>query len=316
MSHPELALAIDIGGTKLAAALVDPGGDVIRSARRPTPPADAEAIWSALTALVDEVVADSSPVGIGIGCGGPLDLAVGEVSPLNIPGWRGFPLVGRLRGRFADLPIRLQNDAVAMAVGEHWRGAGQGATNMLGIVVSTGVGGGLLIGNRLVTGRTGNAGHIGHVTVDPMGPRCACGNSGCLEAIARGPAVIASALGGGWQPSSGVADGASLVADCMDRVAPGTCESLTRAGRALGVAVASAAHLLELERVVVGGGLAVGAGDLLLGPARATFFERARMGFAAKCDIVPSGLGADAGLVGAAALIFAPHYLADAEGAT
>ncbi|HWC35837.1 MAG TPA: ROK family protein [Mycobacteriales bacterium] len=312
----DCVVAIDVGGTKLAVGMVDSGGTVVRSGRTATPNADGETIWAALNALLDEVVAGAEPMGVGVGCGGPLRMETGEVSPLNMPGWRDFPLVDRLRLRFPDVPVVLHNDAVAMAIGEHWRGAGQGASTMLGIVVSTGVGGGLVIGNRVVSGRTGNAGHVGHVTVDPKGPLCGCGNSGCLEAIARGPAVIASALDGGWEPTSGVADGASLVADCMDRVAPGTCESLTRAGRALGVAVAGAANLLELERVVVGGGLAVGAGDLLLEPARLAFGQRARMGFARRCEIVPAALGNEAGLVGAAAMILVPHYLADADGAT
>lgn len=314
MSATGLALAVDVGGTKLAAGLVDSRGSIVRSARIATPAADGETIWSVLDGLIDDMVAHADPVGVGAGCGGPLDLATGKVSPLNMPGWRDFPLLHRLRQRFPGLPVRLHNDAVAMAVGEHWRGAGQGASSMLGIVVSTGVGGGLVIGNRVVSGRSGNAGHIGHMTVDPMGPLCGCGNSGCLESIARGPAVIASALSGGWQPSSGTADGASLVADCLDRAAVGACESLTRAGAALGMAIASAVNLLELERVVVGGGLAVGAGDLLLEPCRAAFARRARMGFSRFCEIVPARLGGDAGLVGAAALVLVPHYLAEMVG--
>jgi glucokinase len=310
----ELVLAIDVGGTKLAVGLVDERGSIVRAQRVPTPAADGEALWSALIGLIDDVLGDTAPIGVGVGCGGPLRLSTGEVSPINIPGWRDFPLVGRLQERFPTVAVRLHNDAVAMAVGEHWRGAGQGASSMLGIVVSTGVGGGLILGGRVVSGRTGNAGHIGHVTVDPGGPLCGCGNSGCLEAIARGPAVIASALSGGWQPTSGLADGASLVADCMDRAAQGTCESLTRAGKALGLAIANAAHLLELDRVVVGGGLAVGAGDLLLGPTTATFLQHTHLGFAGACEIVPARLGTDAGLIGAAALILVPRYLAEMNG--
>lgn len=313
MSGQRLVLAIDVGGTKLAAGLVDRSGTIVRSGRAPTPAGDGERIWCALNALLDEVVADAGPVGVGIGCGGPLRLATGEVSPLNIPGWRDFPLADRVRHRFPGLPVRLHNDAVTMAVGEHWLGAGRGASSMLGIVVSTGVGGGLVMGDRIVGGGTGNAGHIGHVTVEPTGPTCECGNTGCLEAVARGPAVIAAALAAGWEPSCGIADGATLVADCRQRGAPGTGESLSRAGEALGLAIADAANLLELDRVVVGGGLAVGAGDLLLGPAVRTFRHRARLGFAARCEIVPAQLGTDAGLVGAAALVLVPRYLGEPE---
>jgi glucokinase len=313
VSGSELVLAVDIGGTKLAAGLVTRAGEIVRSARAATPAADAAGLWSALVDLLDEVAHDAEPVGVGIGCGGPLDIATGQVSPLNIPGWRAYPLTAQMEQRFPGVPIRLHNDAVAMAAGEHWRGAGRGTTSMLGIVVSTGVGGGLVIDDRVVGGRTGNAGHIGHVTVDPGGPLCACGGIGCLEALARGPAVIASALADGWEPTSGVADGLSLVADCLEGDSAAACDALDRAGRALGIAIAGAAHLLELERVVVGGGLAVGAGDLLLGPARATFARYARMEFAASCEIVPAGLGADAGLIGAAALITVPTYLAEVD---
>lgn len=189
-----------------------------------------------------------------------------------------------------------------MAVGEHWRGAGRGTGSFLGIVVSTGVGGGLVLDGRVVEGRSGNAGHVGHVVVEPDGPPCACGGRGCLEAVARGPAVIRWALEHGWSPDRGApATGPTLLADAGagDLVATA---AFARAGSALGIAVGSAAHLLELEVVAVGGGLAT-AGELLLGPARAAFDRHVKMEFAARCRIVPAGLGVDAGLVGAAALV-------------
>jgi glucokinase len=307
-----LVLAIDIGGTKLAAGLLDTSGSIVRSDSARTPSGDADAIWSALSALVEAVVGEVAPVGVGVGCGGPLRIGAGEVSPLNMPSWRAFPLVDRLRQRFPGVPVRLHNDAVTMAVGEHWRGAGRGASSLLGIVVSTGVGGGLVIGGRILGGRTGNAGHVGHVTVDPAGPSCGCGGRGCLEAIARGPAVVAAALAAGWKPTSDVVDGRLLVADAAG--GDGACAAaICRAGEALGVALAAAAHLLELDRVVVGGGLAVGAGDLLLAPARRAYARCARMDFAARCEIVPAALGNDAGLVGAAALVLVPRYLTETE---
>jgi glucokinase len=308
----ELVLAVDVGGTKLAVGLVARDGEIVRNARAATPAADAEAIWTTLSTLVDDVVAGVDPVGVGIGCGGPLRIATGEVSPLNIPAWRDFPLVEHLRTRFPGVPLRLHNDAVAMAVGEHWRGAGRGASNMLGVVVSTGVGGGLVIENRVVSGASGNAGHIGHMTVDPDGPVCPCGNVGCLEAVARGPAVVAWALDHGWAPTATPADGVALVADARSGDAAAIA-ALQRAGEALGAAVAGAAHLLELEVVVVGGGLAIGAGELIFGPTREAFLRRAHLDFAAKCAIVPAELGSDAGIVGAAALVLEPRYVVDAD---
>ncbi len=313
MSASDAVLAIDIGGTKLAAGLVDPSGAIVRSARRPTPAGEDERIWSAVGELIDEVVADVDPVGIGVGCGGPLRLDLGEVSPLNIPSWRGFPVVARLAHRFPDLPVRLHNDAAAMAVGEHWLGAGRAASSLLGVVVSTGVGAGLVVDGRTVNGPTGNAAHLGHVVVDPHGPACECGGRGCLEAVARGPAVVAAALAGGWRPASDVIDGRALVRDA-EAGDPAAVGALHRAGEALGVALASASHLLELDRAVIGGGLAVGAGELLLGATRVAYARHACLDFAAGCEIVPAQLGSDAGLIGAAALVIEPRYLARAGG--
>jgi glucokinase len=171
------------------------------------------------------------------------------------------------------------------------------------MVVSTGVGGGIVSGCRLVDGGTGNAGHIGHVVVDPDGPGCACGGFGCLEAIARGPAVVAWALAQGWRPGEGAGDGPALVtaARAGDPVA---LAALTRAGRAIGVAVASAAVLLDVELVVIGGGLA-NAGDLLFAPASAAYERHAGLDYSRRVRLVPAQLGGDAGLVGAAAFVHA-----------
>ncbi|PZG07395.1 ROK family protein, partial [Nonomuraea aridisoli] len=189
-----MILAIDIGGTKMAAGLVTRDGTVVTSRRATTPQgADAETLWRTLTDLIAPLGGDVE--GVGVGCGGPMTWPDGEVSPLNIPGWRRFPLRARLTALFPGLPVRVHNDAVCLAIAEHWKGAGQGTRDMLGMVVSTGVGGGLILGGRLVHGRTGNAGHIGHVVVEPDGgPRCGCGGHGCLEAVARGPALTTWAV--------------------------------------------------------------------------------------------------------------------------
>lgn len=305
MTTHDAVLALDIGGTKLAAAMVDADGRVHRRRQVPTRPTEAgqgEELWSTLLALIDEVCEGEPPRAIGVGCGGPLQWPQGVVSPLNLPAWRDFPLRARLRERFTAATVRVANDAVAMAVGEHWCGAGSAARGFLGIVVSTGVGGGLVVDGRVLQGSSGNAGHIGHVVVDPSGPVCACGARGCLEAVARGPAVVRWAMDHGWQPTADeAADGRSLLAAAQagDVVAVAAFE---RAGSALGLAISAAAHLLELDVVAVGGGL-LNAGDLLLGPARASFAKHARLAFAARCRIVPAALGADAGLVGAAALV-------------
>ena len=297
----EQTLALDVGGTKIASARVGPDGQVSNRAEIATPMGDADELWMATRELLTSRLDGGSPAAVGIGCGGPLQLDTGEVSPINIPGWRDFPLLARVRELFPVARVRLHNDAVAMAAGEAWLGAGRGIGSFLGVVVSTGVGGGLVLGGRIVDGATGNAGHLGHVVVDSTGPPCGCGGVGCLEAIARGPAVVQHALDTGWHPE-GKADGRALViaAQAGDGVAAAAIE---RAGLALGVALTSAAAVLELDRVVVGGGFALGAGDLLLGPARTAFTRHAGMDYVRRCEIVPAELAVDAGLVGAAALV-------------
>jgi glucokinase len=226
----------------------------------------------------------------------------GVVSPLNIPGWRRFPLRERVARDLAPpgVPVRLHNDAPCLAAAEHWRGAGKGHDDMLGMVVSTGIGGGLVLGGRLVDGATGNAGHIGHVVVERDGPECACGGRGCLEAVASGPSIAAWASRQGWRGGAG-GSGRELAEDAAagDPVA---VTAMTRAGEALGVAIASAVHLCDVPLIVVGGGLSQ-AGALLFGPLETALRRHGRMGFARDARVVPAGLGQDAGIVGAAALV-------------
>ena len=304
-----VVLALDVGGTKLAAGAVTHDGHVVRRLEVPTSPTaagQADHLWSVVLQLIDAALDGQPPTAVGVGCGGPLRLDRGEVSPLNIPAWRAFPIRARLEARFPGLRVRLHNDASAMALGEYRQGAGSGVASFLGVVVSTGVGAGVVLDGRLLDGPTGNAGHLGHVSVDSDGPPCVCGGAGCLEAIARGPAVVQWALDSGWSPGAAPADGRALVAAAQggDRVA---LAALERAGHALGFALANAAHLFELQRIAVGGGLAVGAGDLLLGPTRETFARHARMSFVADCEIVPAELARDAGIIGAAALVLDPQ---------
>ncbi|TDD84894.1 ROK family protein [Actinomadura darangshiensis] len=304
-----VVLAVDIGGTKLAAALVEPDGRVVVQDRAPTPNApgvDGEELWQALEALLGKLVADAGGpplAGVGVGCGGPMTWPAAEVSPLNIPAWRGFPLRERLRDRYPGLPVRIHNDAICVAIGEHWLGAGRGHGNVLGMVVSTGVGGGLILGGRLVNGASGNAGHIGHIIVDPGGPPCECGGRGCLEAVARGPGLVAWAREQGWRPGSRDATGVELAADARG-ADPVAGAAMRRAGRAIGIAIASATHLCDLEVVAIGGGLSQ-AGPLLFDPLADAFRTHARMEFARRVRIVPAELGQTAGLVGAAALVYA-----------
>jgi glucokinase len=310
MQDSRPALAVDIGGTKLAAGLVEPAGRVLSWAQVPTPrDLDAEQLWRTLDTLITGVLADAGVTpaalaGCGCGCGGPMAWPAGVVSPLNIPAWRDFPLRSRLAERLDGIPVRVHNDAICLVAAEHWRGAGRGRDNVLGMVVSTGVGGGLVLDGRLVEGASGNAGHIGHVVVDPdTGPECTCGGRGCLEAIARGPGLVTWAQSAGWRPDQEDATARELAGDAALGHPVGLA-AMRRAGRALGIAIASATCLCDLEVVSVGGGLSQ-AGPLLFDPLEEALRAHARLGFARQVRVVPAALGQSAGLVGAAALIFA-----------
>lgn len=305
------ALAIDIGGTKLAVGVVDAEGRVLEYLRAATPgtsvPDGGDLIFRTLLGLVEELETDRSQFGgVGVGCGGPMRWPAGEVSPLNIPAWRDFPLRARLSAAFPGLPVRVHNDAVCVAVAEHWRGAGQNTADMLGMVVSTGVGGGLVLGGRLIDGRSGNAGHVGHVIVHENEPQCRCGAVGCLEAIAAGPRLAEWAAQEGWRPGAPADQrtGRDLVEDAR-RGHPVALQAMGRAGRALGIAIASTTVLCDIGVVAIGGGLSQ-AGHLLFNPLEATLRERIGLGYAKSVRVVPAALGQEAGLVGAAALVIHP----------
>ncbi|MFD9412789.1 ROK family protein, partial [Streptomyces sp. NPDC059989] len=206
-----LTVAIDIGGTKIAGALVHPDGTMTATTRRPTPrgaQADAEAVMAAVTEVVADLAGSPlwpSAVRCGIGSAGPVDASRGTVSPVNIGAWREFPVQARiaaeLAARGADVPTVLAGDGVAMTAAEHWLGAARGHANALCMVVSTGVGGGLILNNQLHPGPTGNAGHIGHISVAFDGEPCVCGSRGCVESIASGTAIARWALAQGWTPA-------------------------------------------------------------------------------------------------------------------
>jgi glucokinase len=281
----DLALAVDIGGTKMAAGIVDRSGAIVRRSRVPTPAdAGAEVLWSTLADLVTDVLkerdADRAPVVCGVGCGGPMSPGGDTVSPLNIGGWRSFPLRARL-AELTGLPTYVDNDAKALARGEGWTGAAAGRRDYLAMVVSTGVGGGLVVDGRLLNGASGNAGHIGHVIVVPDGRRCRCGGQGCLEAEASGTAVAA-------------------ITGLPAELAPP--DVVARTGMLVGRAVASVVNLLDIPLAVVGGSVALGFGEPFFAAARQEVTLRCRLEFARDAQVVPAGLGDGGPLVGAAAV--------------
>ncbi|MFD9702666.1 ROK family protein [Lentzea sp. NPDC059081] len=293
----DLVLALDFGGTKIAAALVDSRGSVVRSARVPTPASDP---WEAVVSLASSVVGDAEVAGVGIGSAGPLDAVAGTVSPINVPSWQAFPLRASVASLFPGVRVELAGDGVCMALGEHWRGAGRGSTHMVGLVVSTGVGGGLVLDGRPFGGRTGNAGHIGHIVVEPGGAPCTCGGRGCVETVASGPRMVTWARRAGWQAPDD-ADAALLAAAALaGEEIP--LEAFDRAGQAVGMAIAGAAAVCDLDLAVIGGGVAQ-AGELLFEPVRRTLKTHAGLSYLAGLEVRAAELGGDAGLVGAAALV-------------
>ncbi len=341
------ALAIDIGGTKIAAAVVDATGTLRGTARRAVPVTGARARSGGVDTRADGTVLDGGVVdgaaidgtlsgeeasaaevfaavrdcaeqalaaagmsaaelaGIGCGCAGPMRWPVGEVSPLNIPAWRDFPLRARLRELHAGLPVRVHNDGIALAAGEHWSGSGRGVRDLLAVTVSTGVGGGLVLGDRLLHGGSGNAGHIGHVVVEAEGPACPCGGRGCVEAIASGPNSVRRALAAGWAPAPGeAADGKALARSAAGGDVVARTE-LIRAGEAIGAGLASSASLLDLDAAVVAGGFAQ-SGPIFWDAVGSSFRRHAGLAFARRMRILPSADPAAVALRGAAAFVLAP----------
>ncbi|MER6145307.1 ROK family protein [Streptomyces sparsogenes] len=300
----DLIAALDIGGTKIAGALVDGGGKLVARARRATPAQEAgEVVMREVTAVLEELSGSaqwSRVAAVGIGSAGPVDAGVGTVSPVNIPGWRDFPLVAGVRETVGDLPLALVGDGVAMTAAEHWQGAARGRTGALCMVVSTGVGGGLVLDGRLHPGPTGNAGHIGHISVDLDGDPCPCGGRGCVERIASGPNIARRALEGGWHPGPDGDTSAAAVAASARAGDPVARASFERAAQALAAGIAATATLVEIEVAVIGGGVA-GAGDVLFTPLRRALRDYATLSFVEGLEVVPAQMGTDAGLVGAAA---------------
>ncbi len=306
-----LALAVDLGGTKVEAALVTEQGVVLPGSRfrSPTGPRRTS---DELQAAVDEAVTNAlgalpegaALAGVGIGSAGPVDEVNGRVSPLNMPVWRGYPLRDRVAAHVpAGTPVVLRMDGLAITLAEHWLGAAQGHDHVMGMIVSTGVGGGLILHGRTVSGPTGNAGHIGHVECGGFDDPCACGGTGCLEAVASGPKTVAWARRQGFTGETGEDLSAAYAAGDAIAVA-----AVKRSGRALGQAIAAATSLVDLEVVAIGGGFSHVTPDLFE-YARQAVAERVEFGFVTKVKIVPTGLSQDGPLIGAAALVHRAHVL-------
>lgn len=303
----DYALAVDLGGTKVEAAIVDPNGSVLPGSRHRRPTGQAatsddlarsvtEAVQDAVGALVDATRHDRV-VGVGIGSAGPLVGSDGRVSPLNLPAWRGYPLGDLVASLVPDVPVVTRIDGIAITLAETWVGAAQGERNVMGMVVSTGVGGGLLLDGRTHGGPSGNAGHIGHVQVAGHDDQCACGARGCLEAVASGPRTVAWARRNGWAGDSG-----EQLAERARGGDPIARAAIERSATAVGHAIASTSALLDLDVVAIGGGFSHVADDYIDIVAR-TVAGHSDFGFVTSTRVVASGLSGEGPLIGAAALI-------------
>ena len=283
----QLSLSVDIGGTKCAVGLVTREGELIDRTSVPVNPRDtAEDLFTDIAEAVEQQLVRArdhhgvSPSTAGVACAGPSTQNLEFVSPLNIPQWRDFPLRERLIG-ITGLPVFGDGDAKALALAEGWVGGARGVDNFMARVVSTGVGGGIVLNGQLLEGNSGNAGHIGHVVVEPNGRRCACGGRGCLEAEASGPAIEAITGRSPTQP---------------------TYEIMVRTGRLVGRGVASVCNLLDLQLVCVGGSVALGFGATFFNSAQRTLDELCGLEFSRGARIIPSRLADQGGLIGAAAV--------------
>lgn len=310
----QVALAIDLGGTQLRAAMVSSTGSIVSFAAEPTQSTQGpEAIIAQICRLLSEVLQQNpnqSPVGIGIGAPGPLDPQAGVViAPPTLSGWNNVPLAEIIAQRFA-LSVRLENDANAAALGEWHFGAGRGAQSMVFVTVSTGIGGGVITDGRILHGRRGLAAEIGHMTITNQGERCFCGAIGCFEAVASGTALgrRANTL---TQPFDGSmmralsADADVSGRNVVDAARKGdvlALELLDDEAHWLGIGFTNLLHLYSPDVIVMGGGISHGF-DLMQEKIVATIRSRAMPAYRA-VPVVTVQLGHQAGLVGAASMVF------------
>lgn len=316
MKQPRYIIGLDMGGTNIRTAAVSRSGDVLLMMRGPARASGSgaetvENIASQVLAL--EAAAADAGLGrasaAGIAVPGPLNVHTGVVyAAPHVKAWRSFPLRRNLERRLRRTVV-VENDANAWALGEYWRGAARGKKDVVLLTLGTGVGGGLIVAGRIVHGRTGMAGELGHVAVEPGGMRCDCGTTGCLEAYAS-----ASGMRGLMQQRLGLAPGDDLPEQYLDRGGDFSVRMMTAqarrgdsaarevfqiSGRYLGIAIASFLNIFNPEMVVIGGGVA-GALQFMRGAMMQEVRARAFSAAVAQTRIVRAALGAQGGVVGAA----------------
>ena len=313
-----VSIGIDIGGTKIAGGLVSDSGEIIARSRRETPATDPEAIIQASADLIGELARaaqshHSEPVKVGVACAGYIDAGGSTVLFAPNIAWRDEPLQGRLQER-TGLDVVIENDANAAAYGEFLHGGGREATDMVLITLGTGVGGGIVLGGKLLRGSHGVGAEVGHMRVVPGGHRCGCGNRGCWEVYASGSALVREAreLVRSTSPYAAtlrdMCDGDAERLTGRDVTAaatdgdPAAIELLGEVGRWAGEGMASLAAVLDPQLFVIGGGVA-DAGELVLDPAKRAFSSQLTgRGHRPEPRLTLATLGNDAGVIGAASL--------------
>lgn len=301
--------AVDLGGTKVAVGVADGSGRLVAQGRFATRPERGP------EAVIAEIVASLRALGqpldrVGLASVGPLDLATGTImSPPNFPGWDAVPIRARLEAALG-CEVVVDNDANAAALAEYRFGAGQGARCLVYVTVSTGIGGGLVLDGRLLHGLGGGAGELGHQTIDAAGPLCGCGNRGCLEAIASGPAIAQAAREGLASGEAGAilalagspeALHAGHVAEAAASGDPFAAKLWAGAIEALAIGLGNVVTILAPDRLVIGGGVAA-AGPLLLDPLVARMRQRVRLVPIDRLEVRLAASGGEAGLLGAVAI--------------
>lgn len=312
-------IGIDVGGTNVKIALVDKSGKIIYSNSVPTYAKmgyeyTVNNIKQAIKDLMKETNTTAKDIdGIGFDFPGQVDYKTGVVKLApNIPGWVNVPIAQMIEEEF-HIPTRIDNDVRCAALGEMKFGAGQGCENFVCITVGTGIGSGLVVNGQLVRGASNAAGEIGHIKLQMKdGLICGCGDTGCLEAYASGPSIVAMAqdyIKGGKSTKfreMAAAEGGEItpymVAKAAEAGDPVAKRIFAIVGEYIGIGLTSVINLLNPEKVIIGGGVAE-AGDLLLDPIRKTIKERAMVVAGSAVEIVPAQLGNSAGVIGASMLI-------------
>lgn len=304
-------IGIDLGGTKISTALSDFNGNVVSQSIIATDAHEGEAaVLGRIIKTVEDVIENGKVdivqvKAIGIGSPGPLDAKTGIIiTTPNLP-FKNFDLVSPIREKF-QIPVYLDNDANVAAIGEFMFGAAKGTENMVYFTVSTGVGGGAVLNGKIYRGNTSNALEIGHATVAPDGPRCNCGNIGCLEATSSGTAIgkrakeaLESKVDTSLRKYKSVTS-----AEVFAEAAAGDAVSqdiINNALNYLGIGVANAISIFDPEMIIIGGGVSK-AGKIVFDKVQEVVNKRCFKNMAEACKIVPAGLGTDAGVIGAVAL--------------